>query len=79
VKVTEIATIKGRGIVTIIDKLPAELHEGQFVRFYDRRWRVVGIEMHAHGREHANGQPAGLLLQGDAPLPSVGDVLTLDD
>jgi|SRR5580692_1386504 hypothetical protein len=80
-RVTDHFTVKGRGIVTIIDALPPSLHEGMHVWLVGGhvKWKVVGIEMHAHGREHANGQPAGLLLQGESPLPGVDDQLVVAD
>jgi hypothetical protein len=78
-RVTDHFTVKGRGIVTIIDALPPSLHEGMHVWLVGGhvKWKVVGIEMHAHGREHANGKPAGLLLHGESPLPVVGDQLVV--
>jgi hypothetical protein len=81
VRIVDRWIVKGRGIVVGIDALPEDLVEGTRVRrvppelrggVIELTWRVAGIEMHAMGRAHANGQPAGLLLAGEAPLPDIG-------
>jgi hypothetical protein len=76
-KVTGHATIKGRGVVTVIDVLPAELDVGSYVSSGHRVWKVLAIETYAMPRSHTNGKPAGLLLQGDRDAPEVCEVLTL--
>ena len=79
-KVTGHATIKGRGTVTIVDSLPAEVQAGSLVTVRDtpeRVWKVRAIETYAMPRSHTNGKLAGLLLSGDRDPPSVGEVLTI--
>ena len=77
-KVTGHATIKGRGVVTLIDKLPPEVEVGSYVSDRTRYvWEVRGIETHAMPRSHTNGQPAGLLLQGNQAAPAVDEVLVV--
>jgi hypothetical protein len=90
VKVTGHATVKGRGTVTLIDTLPAELevdsyvssgtpHHGSSEEMHgvQRIWKVGAIETHAMPRSHTNGKPAGLLLQGNRGAPAVGEVLVI--
>ena len=89
-KVTGHTTIKGRGVVTLIDALPAELEVGSYVSSgtphhgsseemhgVERVWKVGAIETHAMPRSHTNGKSAGLLLQGQGGAPAVGDVLVV--
>ncbi len=73
--------IKGRGIVTTVDIIPARLREGmsvQSVERKDRQWRVTRIDVAAkfqHKRDR--DMHGGLLLQGNSPLPEVGDELEI--
>ena len=81
-KVVDFATIQARHAertVTIIDALPDTLEAGDYVRCGDKRFQVMGIEMRAHGRSHANGQSAGLILDGENALPEVGSELTREE
>jgi hypothetical protein len=75
VRTVEKSSVKGRGIVVIIDSLPPEIEVGMFVALVEdpsRRWKVCGIETHAMPRSHTDGKSAGLLLAGDTPLPAIG-------
>lgn len=85
-KVLDHVTIRGRGILTVIDALPAGLECGDDVRCGVRLYRVVGIETHAMPRSHTNGKPAGLLLdcsgegsqRADHEPPPIGGELTVE-
>lgn len=72
--------VKGRGLLVIIDELPAGLECGRYVRAAGSmlRWRVVGVETHAMPRSHTDGKPAGLLLRGQTFMPGVGVELELE-
>lgn len=71
-KVIDQATIVGRGIISVIDALPDKLENGMFVCIGDRHWKVRCID------KTRTGQPAGLLLHGRSPLPSVGDTIEVE-
>jgi hypothetical protein len=80
-KIFQYITVRGRGVLAIVDALPSELKIGMYVRgtifspYADWRWKVCGIETHAIERRDRPDMKGGLLLQGEYPLPAVGDEL----
>ena len=84
VRILEYVTIKGRGVVAIVDVIPASLEIGMHVYVTEgsarmrARWKVSGIETHANiPQTRVRDVPGGLLLQGDDPLPEVGVYLEI--
>jgi hypothetical protein len=80
-KVISFNTVKGRGVIMIVDAIPVRLRSGMLVNLVadkDRQWRVSGIEVLAKYLENRPQEiPGGLLLTGNSPLPEVGDELEM--
>jgi hypothetical protein len=89
-KILQYITVRGRGVLAIVDAIPLELKTGMYVKIVmvpastygchyfgsllsPHRWKVCGIDIHAIERRSDAG--GGLLLQGEYPLPAVGDEL----
>jgi hypothetical protein len=78
-KILQYITVRGRGVLAIVDAIPLELKTGMYVRrrifspYADWSWKVCGIDIHAIERRSDAG--GGLILQGEYQLPAVGDEL----
>jgi hypothetical protein len=91
-KILEYVTVKGRGVLALVDAVPPDLREGMYVTKVLVPAETLGFNhfgslqstrrwkvsgIETHALPRTRARVGGVLLHGDEPLPDVGAELEI--